>query len=105
MTQITNDDRPGRPRPILEAIRAGAWKTGLGTLVTAAVSFGLLNTEQATAANNIVATLATVVTAVTSIVAQLHLLRHVEPQVTPVSDPRTNTGEQLVRATTGPSKG
>lgn len=87
-----------RPRPILEAIRGGAWKTVVGTLVAAAVSFGLLNSEQATLLDNIVAALATLITLVTSFVAQLHVLGQAEPRVTPVSDPRDETGAPLVPA-------
>lgn len=85
-----------RPRPILEAILGGAWKTILGTLITAAVAFGLLNAEQATLLDNIVAALATLITLVTSFVAQLHVLGRAEPQVTPVVDPRDDTGTPLV---------
>ncbi|WP_394360746.1 hypothetical protein [Amycolatopsis sp. SB7-3] len=87
-----------RPRPILESIRSGAWKTILGTLVAAAVSFGLLNSQQATLLDNIAAALATLITLVTSFVAQLHVLDRSEPQVTPVADPRDNTGTPLVPA-------
>ncbi|MGW5741597.1 hypothetical protein [Amycolatopsis sp. NPDC003861] len=91
-----------RPRPILEAIRGGAWKTLLGTLIAAAVSFGLLNSEQATLLDNIVAALATLITLVTSFVAQLHVLGRAEPQVTPVADPRDDTGLPLVSAVAPP---
>lgn len=85
-----------RPRPILENIRNGAWKTIVGTLVTAAVSFGLLNSEQATLLDNIVAALATLITLVTSFVAQLHVLDKSEPQVTPLADPHDQDGTPLV---------
>ncbi|MGW3470449.1 hypothetical protein ACWDKQ_18770 [Saccharopolyspora sp. NPDC000995] len=87
-----------RPRPILDAIRSGTWKTLVGALVTAAVSFGLLNANQATLLNNMVAAVVTLVTLVTSTLAQLHILDHAEPQVTPVADPRDNTGRPLVPA-------
>lgn len=97
MTTSTSTSFSGRPRPILDAIRTGTWKTGLGTLVTAAVAFGILNAEQATVANNIVASLVTIVTAVTAILAQVHVLQRAEPQVTPVVDPRANDGTRLVR--------
>lgn len=88
-----------RPRPILEAIQTGAWKTVLGTVVTAAASFGVLDGEQATLANNAVAAIATIATAVTSLVAQFHILHNAEPEVTPLADPRDDTGHQLVTAT------
>ncbi|WP_181771299.1 hypothetical protein [Amycolatopsis pittospori] len=91
-----------RPRPILDSIRSGAWKTIVGTLVAAAVSFGLLNGQQATLLDNIVAALATLITLVTSFVAQLHVLGRSEPKVTPVADPRDNTGSPLVPALVPP---
>ncbi|SFO81976.1 hypothetical protein SAMN05421810_10163 [Amycolatopsis arida] len=88
-----------RPRPIRDTIRSGgAWRTAIGALITAAVSFGLLNTEQATLVDNIVATLATLITLVTSLIAQFHILGRAEPQVTPVSDPRDDHGAPLVPA-------
>ncbi|AXB41313.1 hypothetical protein A4R43_01250 [Amycolatopsis albispora] len=74
----------------------------LGTLIAAAVSFGLLNAEQATLLDNIVAALATLITLVTSFVAQLHVLGRAEPRVTPVSDPRDNAGAPLFPTTSGP---
>lgn len=85
-----------RPRPILQAIRGGAWKTVLGTLIAAAVSFGLLNSEQATLLDNVVAALATLITLVTSFVAQLHVLGKSEPLVTPLADPEDEDGTPLV---------
>ncbi|MFK0249296.1 hypothetical protein ACIQUM_31745 [Amycolatopsis azurea] len=91
-----------RPRPILDSIRSGAWKTILGTLVAAAVSFGFLNADQATLLDNIVAALATLITLVTSFVAQLHVLGRAEPQVTPVADPRDDSGIPLVPALVPP---
>jgi hypothetical protein len=91
----TTSNPSGRPRPILDAIRGGAWKTVLGTLVTAAVSFGVLNAEQATVVHNIVAAVATIVTAVTAILTQLHILGRAEPKVTPLADPRNSAGQRL----------
>jgi hypothetical protein len=88
-----------RPRPILEAIQAGMWKTWLGGAVTAAVAFGILNTQQATAVNNLVAAVVTLVTVATSLAAQLHVLHTAEPQVTPVSDPQDDAGHKLVAST------
>lgn len=99
---------PSPPRPILDAIRSGAWKTILGTLVTAAVSFGVLDSHQASALNNVVAAVITLVTAATSAAAQLHILGRAEPLVTPVSAPRDSAGRPLVPVpvsppTTGPT--
>ncbi|MFE0021895.1 hypothetical protein [Amycolatopsis sp. NPDC059021] len=82
-------------RPLLDAIHSGAWKTLLGTLITAGVTFGLLNAEQATVVNNIVAAAATLLTMITSAVAQWHILGKAEPAVTPVADPRDDAGTPL----------
>ncbi len=87
---------PNPARPILAAITTGAWKTTLGTAITAAVSFGLLDTHQASLLANVVAALATLLTAATSAIAQLHILRHAEPQVTPLTAPHNDTGQPLV---------
>jgi hypothetical protein len=89
-------------RPIVDAIRSGAWKTLLGTLVAGGVSFGVLNAHQATALTTIAATLVTLVTAVTSIVAQAHILTRAEPLVTPVAAPRDNAGQPLVPGSSPP---
>ncbi len=83
-------------RPIFAAITSGAWKTALGTAITAAVSFGLLDTHQASLLDNIVAALATLLTAATSAIAQLHILRLAEPQVTPIAAPNNDAGVPLV---------
>lgn len=85
-----------QPRPILNAIKRGAWETILGTVLTAAVTFGVLDTGQASALDNVAAAIATLLTAVTSALAQLHVLRKAEPKVTPVAAPRDNTGVVLV---------
>lgn len=85
-----------RPRPILEAIRSGAWVPLLGTAITAVVTFGLLNSEQAAGLHNLVAAGATLLTAVTAALHTLHVLRNAEPEVTPISDPRAADGTPLV---------
>jgi phosphatidylglycerophosphate synthase len=90
-------------RPIVDAIRGGAWKTALGTGISAAVSFGVLDTREASALNTVVAALVTIVTALTSVVAQLHILRNAEPQVTPVVEPRDNAGHPLIPAVPPPT--
>ncbi|OXM69617.1 hypothetical protein [Amycolatopsis vastitatis] len=66
------------------------------------MSFGVLNAEQATVANNVVAALATIVTAVTAVLAQVHILNRAEPLVTPVADPRNDAGAQLAPVDTEP---
>lgn len=85
-----------RPRPILAAIRSGAWLPLVGTLLTAAVTFGLLNSEQGTAIGNLVAAVATLLTAITAALSNFHVLRRAEPEVTPVADPRDDLGRALV---------
>lgn len=95
------DAPASRPRPILDAIRSGMWKTALGAAITAAVSFGVLDGEQATLVNNVVAAIATLVTVATSLLVQFHILAHAEPEVTPLADPQDDAGHQLVAATGG----
>ncbi|TDQ01232.1 hypothetical protein [Labedaea rhizosphaerae] len=98
---VTSAVLDSRPRPILEAIRSGAWVSVLGAALTAAVTFGLLNAEQVTALNNLVAAAATLITAVTAVLHGLHILRAAEPEVTPMSDPRDTDGRPLIPAESG----
>ncbi len=99
-----NDSTNRRPRPILDAIRDGGWKTLLGTLLAAAVSFGLLNAEQATLLGNVVAAVVTLITFATSAAGQFHVLDHAEPLVTPVVDPHDQLGRPLVPAADEPGQ-
>lgn len=57
---------------IVAALKSGAWKSWVVTALSAAVSFGLLDSEQATLINNIVASLATLAGIVISLVHTFH---------------------------------
>ena len=57
---------------ILAALKSGAWVSWIGTIVIAATAFGLLDSNQATQLNNIVAAVATVVAAIMSFVHTWH---------------------------------
>ncbi len=87
---------PSRPRPILDAIRSGAWVSVAGALITAAVAFGVLNVEQGHAVELIVSALVGVLAAGTSTLHAFHVLHRAEPEVTPVADPQDNLGRRLV---------
>ena len=78
----------GRGRCGLPASRSCDFS--IGRVIAVAVTFGVLNAEQATAVNNVVA--GKVVTLVIAVIAALLVLRHAEPQVTPASHPRAADG-------------
>jgi hypothetical protein len=84
-------------RPILHAILSGSWRPAVGTVITAAVSFGLVNAGQATALDNLAAAVATLLTALTSTVHAFGVLRASEGHTTPTVDPRDRDGTSLVR--------
>jgi hypothetical protein len=89
-----------RPRPILAAILSGSWRPAVGTAVTAAVAFGLLDSTQASAVNNVAAGLVTLLTALTATLHAFGVLTTSEKQTTPLADPVDADGERLVRNTT-----
>ncbi|MFC0546942.1 hypothetical protein [Kutzneria chonburiensis] len=98
-------DSATRPRPILAAITSGGTLiTAVGTLLAGLVAFGVLNSEQASAINNLVAAVLTVIPPATAVLVQLHILRTAEPQVTPVADPQDTDGTALVRPLAAPPK-
>jgi hypothetical protein len=74
----------------------------VGSLVAGGVAFGVLNAVQANAISNIVAAVVTVLPAVTTLLAEWHVLRRAEPQVTPLSDPQDSDGTTLVRPLAAP---
>jgi hypothetical protein len=104
MTSPLGPTTGDRPRPILDAIRSGQWKTLVGTAISAAVSFGVLDSQQTTVVNNLVAAAVTLITALTALLGQLHVLRRAEPLVTPVASPRSAAGVPLVPADTAMSQ-
>jgi len=91
--------QPGRPRPILDAVRGVGTVTALiGSLVTALVGVGVFNTAQGSAAQALLATVAAVIPAVTGLLVAFGVLRKAEPKVTPLSSPMDNQGRPLVAA-------
>lgn len=94
---------PLRPRPILDAIQnGGAWITAVGTLVAAGVSAGILTAGTGALVNWVAAALVTLTPLATSLLVQLHILRTVEPLVTPLSSPQDADGTALVRPLAAP---
>jgi hypothetical protein len=71
---------------IVAALRSGAWVGWVGTVLTAAVTFGWLNADQAGAIGNVVSAAATLIAAITAANHTLHavrLLNHQHERPTP----------------------
>lgn len=69
---------------ILAALRSGAWVGWLGTAVTAAVSFGFLDANQAGAVGNAVSAAATLVAAIIAVTHTLHAAKLIaQPNAVP----------------------
>ena len=94
---MARDDQ--RPRPLMDAARDGATPpTTVGTVLAAlAIGVILYRTDAGIDPINLAAGIVAVVaTGGTSLYTVLRVLRSAESRVTPVDDPRTSSGEQLV---------
>lgn len=86
-----------RPRPIRDAAAKLSKLLGVaGALVTALVGWGVVTATQGDAITGLLGAIPGIVTAVTSVLTAFGIVRQAEPLVTPVSDPRTNSGVPLV---------
>lgn len=88
------ENRPTPLRPIVARVAAVA--ASVGTLVTMAVGWGLLSVQTGSAVTGLLGLLPGLVTALTVIAAALGFVKRGEDVVTPLADPRTNAGDQLV---------
>lgn len=57
---------------LVAAFKSGAWKSWLATLLTAAVSFGVLDSNQVDLINNVVAGVVTVLSMAAALVHTFH---------------------------------
>lgn len=88
-----------RPRPINDA--AGTVTKIVGTISTLAamlVGWGLLSATQLDAVEALLGAVPGLVGLIASALSAFGVVRRAEPEVTPLSDPRDNTGQPLVRA-------
>lgn len=93
-------DPVARPTPLRDAFRTvGGAVSVVGSVVVFFASWGVLSSEQANAANALLAAVPTVITLVTGLAASFGIVAKAEPQVTPVSNPQDNDGVRLVPAT------
>jgi hypothetical protein len=77
-----------RPRPLLSALKSGAWKPAVAGVVSMLVAVGILNADQSTALQGLLVAVDALVTAGAGVWAAFHVVRQGEPLVTPMSDPR-----------------
>jgi hypothetical protein len=89
-----------RPRPLLEKVKSvGGAVAALGGLVTWAGSFGLLTVQQTATSSALLALVPGAFAAVVALLASFGVARAGEPLVTPLSDPRDNSGRALTAGT------
>lgn len=62
---------------IVAALKSGAWVSWVGTIAIAATMFGLLDSSQVDAINNIAAAIATVVAGIMSLVHTFHAAKKI----------------------------
>lgn len=85
-----------RPRPLRDAAARLSKLLGVaGALVTALVGWGILTATQGDAVTGLLGAIPGIVTAVTSALTAFNIVRQAEPLVTPMSDPRDDTGTPM----------
>ena len=86
-----------RPTPLRAvAAKVVAVVGVLGSVVTSLVGWGLWSAEQGSAASGLLGTVPGLLTAVTVVAVAFGFVKRGEDVVTPLADPRSNTGDQLV---------
>ncbi|MFD5089306.1 hypothetical protein ACFWMR_01800 [Amycolatopsis thailandensis] len=81
-----------------ESARTGGWFAGLSGLVGVAVVVGFITQDQANALNVTLVAIGALVTTVSPLLAAFGIRRKVEPLVTPVAEPRNDSGQTLTPA-------
>lgn len=90
-------DYSDRPRPIKAAADKLSKLLGVaGALVTALVGWGILTGIQGDAVTGLLGAIPGIVTAVTTVLTAFGIVKRSEPLVTPMTDPRTDTGAPLM---------
>lgn len=90
-------DFSNRPRPIRDAATTlTKWLGVAGSLVLALIGWGVLSAVQGDAITGLLGVIPGVVNAVTTLLAAFGVVRRAEPLVTPMSDPRTDSGSPLM---------
>lgn len=77
---------------------ATRWVGIVGALVTAAVGYGILTLAQGDAVVGLLGLIPGIVAAISNAVTAFQVAKRGAEVVTPVADPRDNTGAPLVRA-------
>jgi hypothetical protein len=94
-----------RPRPIHDAsAQLVRWLGVAGSVVLGLVGWGVLTAAQGDAVVGLLGLIPGVVNAIATLLTAIGIRRRSEPLVTPLTDPRNNTGERLV-ATLSPLTG
>lgn len=93
---MDNRDMEFRPRPLLDALRTGAWKPAAAALLSLAVVLGIVNADQLGAWQHVLVALDVLITAGAGLWHAVHVVRRGEPLVTPLSAPQSADGVPLV---------
>lgn len=87
---------PSRPRPIAESAHGWVrWLGFIGSVVLAAVGYGVLTLTQGDALTGLFGTIPGIVNAIATALTAFGIVRQAEPQVTPLISPRDIHGRQL----------
>ena len=90
-------DYSDRPRPIKAAAGRLSKLLGVaGAFVTALVGWGVVTAAQGDAVTGLLGAIPGIVTAVTTALTAFGIVKQSEPLVTPMSDPRTESGAPLM---------
>lgn len=86
-----------RPRPIKTVANELATVLGVaGAFVTALAGWGIVTATQQDAVTGLLGAIPGAVTAITTALTAFGIVRRAEPLVTPMSDPRTDSGAPLM---------
>lgn len=86
-----------RPRPLADAASKVTKVTGvIGAFVTALVGFGILTALQDDAVQGLLGAIPGIVTLVTNALVAFGIVKKAEPKVTPMIDPKSDSGQPLV---------
>ena len=95
-----------RPRPIHDAATTHIqWIGAIGSTIVAAVGFGWITLDQGDAITGLLGLIPGMLTAAATVLTAFGIVRHAEPEVTPLQSPRARDGSRLTALHTVPGTG
>jgi hypothetical protein len=90
-------DLTPRPTPVRDvAGTVATWAAGLGALVVSLTGFGILTAVQGDVLTGLLGAIPGVVAWISTAIAAFRVASKAQPLVTPISDPRANSGVRLI---------